>query len=95
MNNGKTNDYSVYLYTLFRTNHEHVNFVEILQDPEADLSEINPLPSTHAFIDFLRRRALDDSVYVRKNALQVSQISQIDTTTILQFDCSFLPVILI
>ena len=54
-----------------RKNHEHVDFVEILQDPEANLSEINPLPSTHAFIDFLRRRALDDSVYVRKNALQV------------------------
>ena len=59
------------LNLLFRTSHEHVDFVEILEDPEADLSEVNPLPSAHAFIDFLRRRALDDSVYVRKNALQV------------------------
>ena len=58
----------------FRANHEHVDFVEIFQDPDADLSEINPLPSTHAFIDFLRRRALDDSVYVRKNALQVRSL---------------------
>ena len=45
--------------------------MEILEDPDTDLSQINPLPSAHAFIDFLRRRALDDSVYVRKNALQV------------------------
>ena len=49
-----------------------MDFVEILKDPDADLSEVNPLPSTYAFIDFLRRRALDDSVYVRKNSLQVS-----------------------
>ena len=55
----------------FRTDDEPIDFVEILEDPEADLSGINPLPSTHSFIDFLRRRALDDSVYVRKNALQV------------------------
>ena len=61
--------------------------MEILQDPEADLSEINPLPSTHAFIDFLRRRALDDSVYVRKNALQVSHIFPINTAPIFKVDC--------
>ena len=48
-----------------------VDFVELLQDPEADLSSLNPLPSSEAFIDFLRQRALDESVYVRKNALQV------------------------
>lgn len=58
-----------------RAEHEHVDFVEILEDPDADLSEVNPLPSTHAFIDFLRRRALDDSVYVRKNALQVNTMT--------------------
>ena len=51
-----------------------MDFVEILKDPDADLSEVNPLPSTYAFIDFLRRRALDDSVYVRKNALQVGPL---------------------
>ena len=43
----------------------------MLQDPEADLSSVNPLPQSEAFIDFLRKRALDESVYVRKNALQV------------------------
>ena len=50
---------------------ETVDFVELLQDPEVDLSSVNPLPQSDAFIDFLRKRALDDSVYVRKNALQV------------------------
>ena len=50
---------------------EPADFAELLQDPEADLSRVNALPSTDAFIEFLRRRALDDSVYVRRYALQV------------------------
>ena len=53
------------------SSNEPIDFVELLQDPNVDLSTINPLPTTDAFIEFLRRRALDDSVYVRKNALQV------------------------
>ncbi len=48
-----------------------IDFVELLSDPDADLAAVDPLPSTDAFMDFLRKRALDDSVYVRKNALQV------------------------
>lgn len=48
-----------------------VDFVELLQDPNVDLSSVKPLPSSQSFIDFLRKRALDESVYVRKNALQV------------------------
>ncbi len=48
-----------------------VDFVDLLSDPSADLASVNPLPSTESFLDFLRKRALDDSVYVRKNALQV------------------------
>ena len=56
------------LFPFFR---ETVDFIELLQDPEADLSSVNPLPQSEAFIDFLRKRALDESVYVRKNALQV------------------------
>ena len=48
-----------------------VDFVELLQDPEADLSKVNPLPKSEELVDFLRKRALDDSVYVRKNALLV------------------------
>ena len=48
-----------------------VDFEELLQDPEADLSSVNPLPQSETFIDFLRKRALDESVFVRKNALQV------------------------
>ena len=51
--------------------HGNIDFVELLRDPQADLTKVNPLPSTDSFIDFLRRRALDDSVYVRKSALQV------------------------
>ena len=57
-----------FFYFPFR---ETVDFIELLQDPEADLSSVNPLPQSEAFIDFLRKRALDESVYVRKNALQV------------------------
>jgi len=44
---------------------------ELLQDQEVDLEKIDPLPSSKDFIDFLRRRALDQSVFVRKSALQV------------------------
>jgi hypothetical protein len=48
-----------------------VDFPELLQNSKADLSKVNPLPKSEDFIDFLRKRALDDSVFVRKNALQV------------------------
>ena len=48
-----------------------VDFFELLQNPCTDLSKVNPLPKSEEFIDFLRKRALDDSVFVRKNALQV------------------------
>ena len=48
-----------------------VDFFELLQNPKSDLSKVNPLPKSEEFIDFLRKRALDDSVFVRKNALQV------------------------
>ena len=48
-----------------------VDFPELLQNSNADLSKVNPLPKSEDFIDFLRKRALDDSVFVRKNALQV------------------------
>lgn len=34
-------------------------------------SKEDPLPPASEFLDFLRKRALDDSVFVRKNALQV------------------------
>ena len=47
-----------------------LDFVELLSDPDTDFSSIDPLPSADVFLDFLRKRALDDSVYVRKNALQ-------------------------
>jgi len=47
------------------------DFVKLLQDPTSDLNRFDPVPSSDDFVDFLRRRALDDSVYVRKNALQV------------------------
>jgi hypothetical protein len=43
----------------------------LLEEDDVDLAEIDPLPSTEAFLEFLRKRALDESVYVRKNALQV------------------------
>jgi hypothetical protein len=47
------------------------DFVKLLSDPSSDLCSVNPIPSTEDFVDFLRKRSLDDSVYVRKNALQV------------------------
>lgn len=52
-------------------NDDMVDFAELLGDESADLASINPLPSAACFTEFLRKRALDDSVYVRKNALQV------------------------
>ncbi|TRY62148.1 hypothetical protein TCAL_11306, partial [Tigriopus californicus] len=52
-------------------NDDMVDFVELLGDEKADLARIHPLPSAACFTEFLRKRALDDSVYVRKNALQV------------------------
>ena len=48
-----------------------LDFLKLLEDPSSDWSEVNPLPSTTSFIGFLRKLALDESVYVRKNALQV------------------------
>ncbi len=48
-----------------------IDFGVLLESEEADWSSVNPLPHPDAFLDFLRRRALDESVYVRKNALQV------------------------
>ncbi len=49
-----------------------VDFLELLQNLEdSDLSKVNPLPKSEDLIDFLRKRALDDSVFVRKHALAV------------------------
>eukprot|EP00095_Tigriopus_kingsejongensis_P003824 maker-scaffold2482_size15237-snap-gene-0.3 protein:Tk03824 transcript:maker-scaffold2482_size15237-snap-gene-0.3-mRNA-1 annotation:"condensin-2 complex subunit d3" len=48
-----------------------VDFVELLEDESKDLGAINPLPSAACFTEFLRKRALDESVYVRKNSIQV------------------------
>ena len=48
-----------------------IDFATLLESNE-DWAAINPLPSTDTFLDFLRKRALDESVYVRKSALQVS-----------------------
>ena len=48
-----------------------VDFFELLNSPDEDLKKVNPLPKSADFIEFLRRRALDDSVFVRKHALQV------------------------
>ena len=54
-----------------------IDFVELMSDPNTDFASINPLPSSEIFLDFLRKRALDESVYVRKNALQVSKMKHI------------------
>ncbi len=48
-----------------------VDFVEILEKPDADLTSVDPLPPSDVFLEFLRHRALDESVFVRKSALQV------------------------
>ena len=39
-----------------------LDFVSLLDDPDNDLSRVDPLPSTDALIDFLCRKARDDSV---------------------------------
>jgi hypothetical protein len=57
--------------TISKRDSSTVDFVELLKDPDMNLASVNPLPERGAFIDFLRKRALDESVYVRKNALQV------------------------
>lgn len=65
------------IYSLFDPNMQPsnskktVDFADLLQNPDADISKVNPLPKSDEFIDFLRKRALDDSVFVRKHALQV------------------------
>lgn len=51
-----------------------VDFLDLLGSIEDKLDDnlnINPLPKSQDFIEFLRRRALDDSVFVRKHALAV------------------------
>ena len=58
-------------FCLFSRLSSTAEFVDLLKDPSSDLSSFDPVPSSDSFIDFLRRRALDDSVNVRKNALQV------------------------
>ena len=50
---------------------EEVVLATVLQDEEADLATMRLLPSRHRFITFIRRRALDQSVAVRRSALQV------------------------
>ena len=47
-----------------------VDFIRLLQDPEADVSEFNPLPSFEGLLELLRERAMDESVFARKYALQ-------------------------
>jgi len=61
-----------YFFRIFSTS----DFVKLFQDPSSDLSNFDPVPSSDDFVDFLRRRALDDSVHVRKNALQVRFASE-------------------
>ena len=48
-----------------------LSLTEVLEDPDLDLSSVDFLPSGDELIQFLRRRALDQSVFVRKSALQV------------------------
>ena len=55
------------------------DFVKMLQSENSDLQSVDPIPTTSDFVDFLRRRALDDSVFVRKNALQVNAVSLFET----------------
>eukprot|EP00092_Neocalanus_flemingeri_P019653 GFUD01021285.1.p1 GENE.GFUD01021285.1~~GFUD01021285.1.p1 ORF type:complete len:1759 (-),score=675.16 GFUD01021285.1:47-5323(-) len=48
-----------------------LSLTEVLEDETLDLSNVDFLPSGGELIQFLRRRALDQSVFVRKSALQV------------------------
>ena len=50
---------------------DFVEFFSSDSDSAPDFSRIDPLPTSEVFIDFLKGRTLDDSVYVRKNALMV------------------------
>ena len=54
-----------------KANRGPLNMPELLQQEDLDLTTFNFLPSSAELVTFLRGRALDQSVFVRKSALQV------------------------
>ena len=48
-----------------------LSLTDVLKDPNMDLPNLDFLPSGDELIQFLRRRALDQSVFVKKSAFQV------------------------
>ena len=53
---------------------EAKGLAEVLEEVTTDLGQMNLLPSRHQLVLFIRRRALDQSVAVRRSALQVENI---------------------
>ena len=62
-----------------------VSITEMLDSEETDLENVDILPSSREIITFLRKRALDQSVFVRKSALQVLE-NILKTSTSLMAD---------
>ena len=59
------------IFALDKADRGHVSITEMLQSEDTDLVNVDLLPSGRELIQFLRKRALDQSVFVRKSALQV------------------------
>ena len=62
-----------------------VSITEMLDSEDTDLENVDILPSGREIITFLRKRALDQSVFVRKSALQVLE-NILKTSTSLMAD---------
>ena len=62
-----------------------VSITELLASEDTDLANVDILPSGREIIQFLRKRALDQSVFVRKSALQVLE-NILKTSTSLMAD---------
>ena len=62
-----------------------VSITDMLDSEDTDLASVDILPSGREIITFLRKRALDQSVFVRKSALQVLE-NILKTSTSLMAD---------
>jgi hypothetical protein len=63
------------------------SITDLLEDPNLDLSNVDFLPSGAELIQFLRRTALDPSVFVRESALQILEIILKTSGSLMAEDC--------
>ena len=59
------------IFSADKADRGQVVMTQLLEDEDTDLAAVDLLPSGAELIAFLRKRALDQSVFVRKSALQV------------------------